>query len=931
MKAGAARRRREAIRTVLATTGPLTTDALLNALSARGIRTDSSQLFIDCREAGIATLNTASGLWVPPGAEIEPIDPRPERRRADQLTRRRTAAGPHASELQQLRNVLIDESTAVAQPVHPVHPRWAETATNATDALRDELSAVTKKRTLQEIPLVAGELIERSATRMLVRYEIQSSDTVREGTNASLLPAETGHGAEAVEAEVLTQFGSEITLKLPPDAVFHVRARLRCDLMWLVARQLATFQEFRAGTKPGFCSAAALAVVTPAAPSGDLEPPAAMRVSDLNEQQAWAVAQGMQPRLTWLWGPPGTGKTTTLAALLAALLDAGKTVLLAAPTNAAADVALEALLRRRLPQTPGEVTRLGVSESPSLVGLPSPVLIDEIAAAQGARPAQRLVEIRAELTALRVRSKAAAEAKSPDRDALARKTADLTEFVSELEKLMGQVREQIVTKARLVVCTTHQVLLKDLYARHFDTVVIDEASMVSAAMAMLVAGAGTGHTVVAGDFRQLSPITQADTATARGWLNRSPFETSGIVDAVRSGALPSNLVALRQQHRMRRQIGDAVGAAFYPEIDLTTAVSVHSRPERTVSARRPQLIIVDTSGLAATVARRGGTGSRYNLAHAQLAANVVHEPLTTARHSSAIGLISPFAPQASLLQSLCAATPEIALASTVHRFQGGETDIMLYDTVDTTGSRFDPHSWFTVTHLGSEGARLLNVAMSRAREQAIFLADMSYLRRHCPASTPVRTFLTHLSDFATVRAWKVAAAGPGPTTVMTDLEPLLDDVSGATDAIEIFTEATDGPVTRQLVARLAELPSTVKISLWYRADDKSSDYLVETPLRHHHTMLHPLLPVYESCVIVDNIVWSATRPILGTDPGVVLRTDHDDLAKAVRRQLLRRTLNGVPGTGEHGLRCACGRLRARAEVRGGPRAGVHSVCRPCGD
>lgn len=934
MKAAKSDRKQQAIRAVLAQ-GPQRTDDLIAALADRGIRIDSTDLFLLCREYGVATLDPSTGQWTPQGMVPEPAEPRPERREADRIKNHQRPHGlriDRHSELQEMRSSLIDDTDPEPQPVHPLHPGWHDTATAASAALRDELREVTRTRIHQDVPLVAGELVEQSPSRMIVRYEIQSGDAVREGLVASLIPAESdGRAADAVEAEVLTQFAAEITLKLPAGTAFWAKARLRCDLSWLVSRQITTVDGFRAGTTPGFCSEAALAVVTSAGLLDNLSAPAGIPVPGLNDQQRLAVAHGLQDRLTWLWGPPGTGKTTTLAGLLAELLDSGKAVLLAAPTNAAVDVALEALLRRRLPALPGEIARIGITDNPDLLGRPVPVLVDEIAAAQGALPAQRLVETRAELADLRARAESATAAKSPDRIALIRKIADLREFIQELEKLVGEVRAQVIRKARLIACTTHQILLKELYARSFDTVVLDEASMVSAAMAMLVAGAGKGHTVVAGDFRQLPPIVQADSPGTREWLGRSPFEKSGVAAAVRRGHLPSNLVALRQQHRMRRQIGDAVGSAFYPEIDLVTAASVDRRPARTVEDRQPQLVVVDTTGLAAVVARRGGMGSRYNLAHAQLAANAVHTPLTTAQHAGAVGLISPFSPQAGLLQSLRVGKTTAVTASTVHRFQGGETDIVLYDTVDTTGSKFQPHSWFTVTQMGSEGARLLNVAMSRAREQAILLADMSYLRRHCPAGTPVRKFLDHLSGVATVRSWRVTAEGSGPTTLEQNLVPVLDDISRATESIDIFTAATNGSLTCELVEILTRLPDSVKVSLWYRSDAPTSAGRVEHPLRHHHTMLHPLNPVHESCIIADGIVWSATRPILGTDPGTLLRTEHPALAAAVRRQLLRRTLNDAPGTGEHGLRCGCGRIRVRTEVRGGPRQGVRSVCRACRD
>ncbi|WP_280311347.1 AAA domain-containing protein [Nocardia abscessus] len=130
-------------------------------------------------------------------------------------------------------------------------------------------------------------------------------------------------------------------------------------------------------------------------------------IAGLNERRCLAVAHGLCSRLTWLWGPPGTGKTTTLAVLLAELLDAGKTVLMAAPpTNAAIDVALSALLERRPEFSTGEVVRIGPTDNDYLTGRRPAILLDEIAADQGAEPARRLVEIRRELAELRARHRA---------------------------------------------------------------------------------------------------------------------------------------------------------------------------------------------------------------------------------------------------------------------------------------------------------------------------------------------------------------------------------------------------------------------------------------------------------------------------------------------------------------------------------------------
>jgi superfamily I DNA and/or RNA helicase len=75
------------------------------------------------------------------------------------------------------------------------------------------------------------------------------------------------------------------------------------------------------------------------------EPPAAISNEvvdrhDLNEQQAEAVALAMSNKVMYLWGPPGTGKTQTLTALLELLFDEGKRILICSNTNQAVDQVL---------------------------------------------------------------------------------------------------------------------------------------------------------------------------------------------------------------------------------------------------------------------------------------------------------------------------------------------------------------------------------------------------------------------------------------------------------------------------------------------------------------------------------------------------------------------------------------------------------------
>ncbi len=69
--------------------------------------------------------------------------------------------------------------------------------------------------------------------------------------------------------------------------------------------------------------------------------------SDLNvegDSTLRALSQCVGSNLTFLWGPPGTGKTFTIAALVGCLVRAGETVLVTSHTHAAVEQALGALI-----------------------------------------------------------------------------------------------------------------------------------------------------------------------------------------------------------------------------------------------------------------------------------------------------------------------------------------------------------------------------------------------------------------------------------------------------------------------------------------------------------------------------------------------------------------------------------------------------------
>ncbi|GAA3159975.1 hypothetical protein GCM10010466_58520 [Planomonospora alba] len=327
---------------------------------------------------------------------------------------------------------------------------------------------------------------------------------------------------------------------------------------------------------------------------------------------------------------------TTVAALITELCSRGKRVLLAAPTNAALDVAIQAVLKRRPAPADGTLVRIG---QPADLSLTPQVLVDEIAAARGELLARHRVDAgrqvqqhRKALDALKKREPNRAE--ESQRLWLESQIAELQALMRELDRKLRQVRRQICREATVVASTAHQLTMETLKELTFDVVILDEASMTTAALAMIVTGAGSGHTVIAGDFRQLPPVVIADTPEAQDWLRRSPFEKAGIPAAVSERRDPPRLAALTEQYRMRHGIGGVVSTAFY-DGRLSTAPVTASRPVRSRAPwARAELVVIDTTSMRSRTARRQGSLSRYNLAHAQLAASLACSTWRPAGHAT---------------------------------------------------------------------------------------------------------------------------------------------------------------------------------------------------------------------------------------------------------------------------------------------------------
>lgn len=429
----------------------------------------------------------------------------------------------------------------------------------------------------------------------------------------------------------------------------------------------------------------------------------------LDDTQAQAVERCLKQDITFMWGPPGTGKTHTLARLIATVALNGKRVIATAIANVAVDqLALQIV--RALEESgeagrgllnQGQVLRFGYSRLPEVSG--ESRLFPDKAEAQ---------KLRKELDAAKKRHQ-----QIPSHDSVAR--ARSQDRINEIGKALRDVTKKYILQSRIVLTTAVQTCIETAFNEaQFELVIVDEASMMPIPYAVCVSMLTTERVVVAGDFRQLGPIATSQTHAAHQWLHRDPFQLVGI---------PGNLshpglVMLSIQRRMHERICDLINMPFYEgrlqskaSQEKTKACAIKPLPGQ------PAILVSLLPEDGSEVQRTEG-GSRKNVKSAETVVKLVDRHILS-NDQIKIGIITPYRAQVSLIKRMLKEKeiPEPALkrvtVGTVHAFQGSEADVVIWDLVETRDHPIGK------LYQGNTGERLGNVAISRAQGKLIVIGD----------------------------------------------------------------------------------------------------------------------------------------------------------------------------------------------------------------
>ncbi len=429
---------------------------------------------------------------------------------------------------------------------------------------------------------------------------------------------------------------------------------------------------------------------------------------NLNESQQLAVrAIVLNPQITILHGPPGTGKTTTLAEAILQLVRAGEKVLVSAPSNTAVDNIAKALLQKKL-----KILRVGnLSKVDEALFAHTPE--GRLANSKQQKEIKQL-KIRAEefrKMALKYK-RSFGKAEREQRNLLLREVKNTR---TEIKKLQAYNEEKLFVEAEVVLGTPVGLYDARMQQIKFQTLVMDEAGQCIEPLAWCIFPLAEKY-VLAGDPWQLPPTVLSFEAAQKG-LTRSILEVS-------MGLTP-RVFLLNTQYRMRQSLAGFSGNYFYKGLLLSAA---HLQ-----NLHNAHLTFIDTAGSGFNETSGSSGFSLQNEGELQIVLKIMASENLQVQDTA---FISPYAGQVAAAKELLPAAMRL---STIDSFQGQEKETIVLSLVR---SNEDGDIGFLKDY------RRMNVAITRAKEKLFVIGDSATI-----GGDPFyHAFLTYIEEHGSYRS-----------------------------------------------------------------------------------------------------------------------------------------------------------------------------------
>ena len=426
-------------------------------------------------------------------------------------------------------------------------------------------------------------------------------------------------------------------------------------------------------------------------------------------QQA-AVQMSTNQPITFVWGPPGTGKTQTLAKIALAHIEQGNRVLMLSYSNVSVDGAIMRVHNLAPNMKPGTLVRYGYARHKDLL--------------EHKHLTSYNLAIHNHPELLKERQNLIAERKKLSRTAP--RYVQIGHRLTQIRNKLSSEEKEAVKNAEFVATTVSKTVVDSVVREcEFDVVIFDEASMAYIPQIVFAASLAKKYFICMGDFRQLPPIVQSNGTSS---LNADIFQYCGITSAVDRGINHKWLCMLDTQYRMYPRIADFASRMMYGGL-LHSAEGMDIKRygianEKPVAGHA--MAFADLSGMM-SVCTKTGDDSRVNVLSALVSFSLALE----AAKDHEVGIITPYHAQSRLLHAMARdvadTNPELKpiACATVHQFQGSEKDVIVYDAVDCYRM---PYPGMLLTSTGNNYAnRLFNVALTRAKGKFIGVANVAYM------------------------------------------------------------------------------------------------------------------------------------------------------------------------------------------------------------
>lgn len=321
-----------------------------------------------------------------------------------------------------------------------------------------------------------------------------------------------------------------------------------------------------------------------------------------------------------------------------------------------------------------------------------------------------------------------------DEESYQNKITDIRMRLESIEAELREVEKRIVAEAQVIATTLSKTYMNSLLSeRRFDVVIVDEMSMAPLPVVYIAASHANKSVILIGDPLQLAPIAQAKDKNemVKKWLGTDLFTHRGITMELSSKGY-ENSVLLEYQSRMHPEISNIARKYVYDGLIKDREIEERGDYSQVLPLPEKRLILCDTSDASPIAVRP--ESSRINIYHALCSVALARHALSTLPEDGTqqgkqrIGIVTPYKKQSKLLQNLIndADLKEHVRVGTVHKFQGLEFDVVIFDTVESPD--IPPMTDFIAGGKATEALRLINVAVTRARHKLIIVANAQHIR-----------------------------------------------------------------------------------------------------------------------------------------------------------------------------------------------------------